>query len=92
MLLGFLSVYDSSDFFARGLLDGFKSADRPVTIWPETPAYKKGYHPYVDQVYSKLKASGAIYVPGFYLEAHPPMTIASRTALQMLKSAAPSRR
>ncbi len=76
VVLGFLAVYDAGDFFSRGLRDGFQTPHRPVTIWPETPTYKKGYHPYVDEVYHKLRSSGnVVYVPGLYLEAHAPMQL-----------------
>lgn len=76
VLLGFLAVYDAGDFFSRGLRDGFKTPDRPVMIWTETPTYNKGYHPYVDDVYSKHQSSeGVIYIPGLYLEAHAPKTL-----------------
>ena len=76
VVLGFLAVYDASDFFSRGLRDGFQTPNRPVTIWPETPTYNKGYHPYVDEVYRKLRSSGnVVYVPGLYLEAHAPMKL-----------------
>ena len=76
VLLGFLAVYAADDFFSRGLRDGFKTPNRPVTIWTETPTYNKGYHPYVDDVYGKLQSIGdVIYVPGLYLEAHAPMTL-----------------
>ena len=76
VLLGFLAVYGADDFFFAGLRDGFGTPERPVTIWTETPTYKHGYHPYVDEVYSKLRSIGdVIYIPGLYLEAHAPMTL-----------------
>ena len=76
VLLGFLAVYDASDFFSRGLRDGFKTPDRPVMIWTETPTYNNGYTPYVDAVYSKHQSSGdVVYIPGLYLEAHAPLTL-----------------
>jgi hypothetical protein len=76
VLLGFLAVYAADDFFSRGLRDGFKTPDRPVTIWTETGTYWKGYRPYVDEVYDKMQSIGdVIYVPGLYLEAHAPMKL-----------------
>ena len=77
LLLGFLAVYDAGGFFFDGLRDGFKTPERPVTIWTETPTYRRGYHPYVHTVRNRLRASGnVLYIPGLYLEAHAPMDLA----------------
>lgn len=74
LLLGFLAVYDAGDFFSKGLREGLKTPDCPVMIWTETPTYRKGYHPYVDKVYERFQAVGdVIYIPGLWLEAHPPL-------------------
>ena len=76
VLLGFLAVYAADDFFSLGLRDGFRTPDRPVMIWTETPTYSNGYSPYVDDVYGKHRSSGnVVYIPGLYLEAHAPLTL-----------------
>lgn len=79
VLLGFLNYYGSGDYFFNGLRDGFKTPDRPVMIWTETPTYKMGYHPHVDEQYERFQTIGdVIYVPGLWLEAHAPMSLSKQ--------------
>jgi len=79
LLLGFLNYYGTGDFFFNGLRDGLKTPDRPVMIWTETPTYKMGYGPHVDEQYERFKAIGdVIYIPGLWLEAHAPMSLSQQ--------------
>jgi len=76
LLLGFLNYYGAGDFFLNGLRDGLRTAQRPLMIWTETPTYKMGYGPHVDEQYKRFKAIGdVIYVPGLWLEAHAPLSL-----------------
>jgi len=77
LLLGFMNYYGEGDFFFNGVRDGFKTPQRPVIIWPETPTYKMGYFPHVDKTRAMFEKIGDIvYVPGLWLEAHPPNNLA----------------
>ncbi|MCK4323137.1 MAG: beta galactosidase jelly roll domain-containing protein, partial [Armatimonadetes bacterium] len=76
LLLGFLNYYGAGDFFLNGLRDGLRTAQRPVMIWTETPTYKMGYGPHVDEQYKRFNAIGdVIYIPGLWLEAHAPRSL-----------------
>ena len=76
LLLGFLLYYGQGDYFLNGLRDGFKTAERPVVIWPEGPTYSKGYTGHVDDQYAMFQRVGdVVYVPGLWLEAHAPLTL-----------------
>ena len=86
LLLGFMNWYRNDlgegageNYFLHGLLEGLKTAERPVMVWTESPEYSSGYGPHTDARREHFKSVGdVIYIPGLYLEEHAPRKLAQQ--------------
>ena len=86
LLLGFMCWYRNNvgggtgeNYFLHGMLDGLKTAERPVVVWTEHPEYSAGYGPHTDARRKYFQSVGdVIYVPGLYLEEHAPRKLAQQ--------------
>jgi len=87
LLLGFMCWYrnkvgdgTSENYFLHGLLEGFKTAKRPVMVWTESPEYAAGYGKHTDARRKYFRSVGdVIYIPALYLEHHAPAKLAQQT-------------
>ena len=78
LLLGFMCWYRNNvgggtgeNYFLHGLLEGLKTAERPVMVWTENPEYSAGYGPRTDARRKHFQSVGdVIYIPALYLEQH----------------------
>ncbi len=86
LLLGLMNWYKNDigpgpneNYFLHGLLVGLKTPKRPAVVWTESPEYEMGYGPHTDARREHFECVGdVVYVPGLYLEQHPPAKLAQQ--------------